>query len=53
MFELGILSNGKQSGFSVTRKQNPKAKDRYVEEPAFARYIRIKERQNKQSTDKK
>lgn len=40
MFELGILSNGKQSGFMVTRKQKSKAKDRFIEEPLIQRYIR-------------
>jgi hypothetical protein len=42
MFKLGILSNGKQEGFSVTRKQRSRAKDRIVEEPKIVDYYRIK-----------
>lgn len=47
MFELNILSNGKQQGFQVTNKQNPKAKDRIVEEPLIELYYRIKSKQKK------
>jgi hypothetical protein len=42
MFKLGILSTGKQEGFQVTRKQNPNAKDRIVEEPKIEQYYKMK-----------